>query len=454
MVMSEGLAERPDPVDPDLIARPDVRAFLAARDIGALYRVLSENGWSQRRIAKATRTQQPEISEIVKGRKVIGYDVLVRIAEGLGIPRELMGLSFGAYADEVTTVEPPKGVDENVLRRHFEHLLALGAVATFGTQIERIGELAPGLAAPSGPVDLPSRIGAVDVAAIRRHTEHLRILARTYGGQARAAVALTEWADQWLTVDASDTARRALLAGLSDLHTIAAWCCHDIGAVARSHYHFGRAMELATDAGDAYRAAYAMRHAGRMLIDRSHPNNALKLLQLGALRLSDAPRDNPRVPVLRSELSAVSAYALAKLDPAANQGQSRSKLAKARDEWEPPSAHARADMDLTTAQTLLQLGQLDAAKAAVATSIQTWKQGTDRREGVVADITLARLHVQAGDRDGLPLAAAAIDDAARLRSSLARELWLTSLADVLDSRTGSDAQGLARRAREVAATPA
>ncbi|MBV9160712.1 MAG: transcriptional regulator, partial [Pseudonocardiales bacterium] len=62
--MSEEPAERPDPVDPDLIARPDVRAFLAARDISALYRVLSEHGWSQRRIAKATRTQQPEISEI------------------------------------------------------------------------------------------------------------------------------------------------------------------------------------------------------------------------------------------------------------------------------------------------------------------------------------------------------------------------------------------------------
>ncbi|MBV9164273.1 MAG: helix-turn-helix transcriptional regulator, partial [Pseudonocardiales bacterium] len=148
---------------PDLIARPDVRAFLAARDISALYRVLSEHGWSQRRIAKATRTQQPEISEIVKGRKVIGYDVLVRIAEGLGIPRERMGLSFGAYADELTTAEPPKGVDEDVLRRHFEHLLALGAVATFGTQIERIGELAPGLAASGGPVDLPSRTGTVDV---------------------------------------------------------------------------------------------------------------------------------------------------------------------------------------------------------------------------------------------------------------------------------------------------
>ncbi|MBV8540853.1 MAG: helix-turn-helix transcriptional regulator [Pseudonocardiales bacterium] len=452
--MSDEPTERPDPVDPDLIDRPDVRGLLAAHEIGAFHRVLNENGWSQRRIAGATGVKHSEISEILKGRRVVGYDVLVRIAGSLGISRERMGLSFGAYAEEVTTATPPERVDEDVLRRHFQHLLALSAAAACGGETTRIGELATGLTAPSAPVDLPSRIGAADVAAIRSQTGHLRILARTYGGQARAAAVLTESADQWLTVDASDAARRALLAELSELHTITAWCCHDVGAVARSHYHFGRAVELAIDAGDAYRAADAMRNAGSMLTDRSQPNNALKLLQLAGLQLSAAPRDDPRVPVLRSWLAVVSAYALARLEPKVCQGQARSSLAKARDGWEPPSAHARADMDLITALTLLHLGRLDSAEAAVTTSIQTWKRGTDRREGVVADITLARLHVQASDRDGLPLAAAAIDDAARLRSGLARELHLTSLADALGSRPGSDAQSLAHRAREVATTRA
>jgi hypothetical protein len=35
------------PVDPALLARPDVRAALTGHDIGALFRVLNENGWSQ-----------------------------------------------------------------------------------------------------------------------------------------------------------------------------------------------------------------------------------------------------------------------------------------------------------------------------------------------------------------------------------------------------------------------
>jgi hypothetical protein len=67
------------------------------------------------------------------------YRLLERIADGLGIPRELMGLSWWAadgsyagqdetYAGEVTVAETPEGVSADMLRRH---VLALGATAAF-----------------------------------------------------------------------------------------------------------------------------------------------------------------------------------------------------------------------------------------------------------------------------------------------------------------------------------
>jgi hypothetical protein len=38
---------------------------------------------------------QSEVSEIIRGRRqVAGYDVLVRIADGLGVPRSWMGLTY------------------------------------------------------------------------------------------------------------------------------------------------------------------------------------------------------------------------------------------------------------------------------------------------------------------------------------------------------------------------
>lgn len=48
---------------------------------------------SQRQIAQLTGQSQSEVSEILKGRRVMAYVVLVRIAEGLGVPRAWMGLT-------------------------------------------------------------------------------------------------------------------------------------------------------------------------------------------------------------------------------------------------------------------------------------------------------------------------------------------------------------------------
>ena len=74
-------------IDPALYRRDDVRPVLAERDIAALYLILKDEGVTQRQIAELTGQSQSEVSEILKGRKVLSYDLLVRIAVGLGIPR-------------------------------------------------------------------------------------------------------------------------------------------------------------------------------------------------------------------------------------------------------------------------------------------------------------------------------------------------------------------------------
>jgi len=81
-------------LDPETWDPPEIRAVLAVRDITGLYRLLQRYGFSQQRIAAMTGQSQPEVSAIMHGRRVMAYDVLVRIADGLGIPRGLMGLAF------------------------------------------------------------------------------------------------------------------------------------------------------------------------------------------------------------------------------------------------------------------------------------------------------------------------------------------------------------------------
>lgn len=73
--------------------RPDMRDALARRDIGAAYRIMGRHGISQRKIAAATGQSQSEVSEILSGWQVVSYDVLARIAEGLGLAPERLGLT-------------------------------------------------------------------------------------------------------------------------------------------------------------------------------------------------------------------------------------------------------------------------------------------------------------------------------------------------------------------------
>lgn len=83
-------------------------------------------------------------------------------------------------------------------------------------------------------------------------------------------------------------------------------------------------------------------------------------------------------------------------------------------------------MDLVTGLTHLHLGQFDTAQSALAVSARTFAQGTDGREGVVADTTLAQVHVQVGDSQGLTMAREAITAVSATKSANAHPSRRTS----------------------------
>jgi len=217
-------AVRTPPIDP-LYRREDVRRVLAGRDITALYRILRDAGFTQRRIAESTGQSQSEVSEILKGRRVLAYNLLVRIVQGLGIPRELMGLGYGergAYDGGVTLARPRDGVDEDMQRRD---LLAVGTLATLGFVPSFAALLDP--SAPPGDVPLPSRLGASDVAEIRTRTQQLRTTAQVEGGQARAASAAAASYRRLTMVPATEQVVHSLGSALAELDELAGWCCFD-----------------------------------------------------------------------------------------------------------------------------------------------------------------------------------------------------------------------------------
>lgn len=111
-------------IDPAVWEGPSMRAALRNRDVGEIYRLLKRHGVSQRRIGALTGQTQPEVSEISKGRQVMAYDLLARIADGLGMASDELGRDTGrdtptwlSFMDS-TEVEAASGMTYNSLADH------------------------------------------------------------------------------------------------------------------------------------------------------------------------------------------------------------------------------------------------------------------------------------------------------------------------------------------------
>jgi hypothetical protein len=93
--------------DPAVWEEAVMRRALTTHDIATVYRLLGRLGFSQQRIAELTGQGQSEVSAVLHGRRVVSYQVLSRIADGLGIPRGYLGLSWCTCSAGATP--PPAG---------------------------------------------------------------------------------------------------------------------------------------------------------------------------------------------------------------------------------------------------------------------------------------------------------------------------------------------------------
>jgi transcriptional regulator with XRE-family HTH domain/tetratricopeptide (TPR) repeat protein len=267
---------------------PEMKQILADRDIAAVYRQLRRVGISQRHIAAMTGQSQSEVSEILKGRQVMAYDVLARIADGLGIPRGYMGLAY----DPVTAtsmVGPPDNAlseeDEAVKRRK---LLAHGAAVMFGTAV--LGADRDEWLPSPAQTPTPSNIGLSDVKQVEAATRAMRALDHQFGGGTcrDAVVAQLSWAERLLGASGKEEVRQRLFRALGDLQNLAGWATFDVGLVDSSRSHYATALEYAKQANDSDLLSNIMYRIGRLYLDQREPSDALKWFQLGQLAAQDA----------------------------------------------------------------------------------------------------------------------------------------------------------------------
>ncbi|MFD0597329.1 hypothetical protein ACFQZ4_37790 [Catellatospora coxensis] len=101
-------------IDPAWWRDPGMAERLHRQDIAAVFRVLKKHGWSNTRIAAVTGLGTPRVGDILAERHLVRtYDVLVRIADGLGIERGLMGLAYTAETSNTQQAPSTEGVSRS-----------------------------------------------------------------------------------------------------------------------------------------------------------------------------------------------------------------------------------------------------------------------------------------------------------------------------------------------------
>ncbi|MEV8509697.1 helix-turn-helix transcriptional regulator [Actinoplanes sp. NPDC051475] len=323
------------PVDPSVWRERPMRLALARRDLGAVFRLLSRRGVTQRQIATLTGQAQSEISEILSGRQVMAYELLTRIADGLGIPHGYLGLSYDPETSAILAAAAggcPEGDDVDTTRE----LIAHAAQVTMGAarfDVEHWSSLVPQEQTPGR-----RRIDTVDVEQLEGITQVLRALdARNGGGSCRDAVlAQVAWAQRGLLgAECTDDVDRRRHLAIADLHNLAGWVSFDIGLYSSANRHYQRALEQASHAKDASLVANILYRMGRLhlhLVDTvpsaeraTQARLALKLFQLGQIAAQESGCEVTVAMLCTNEAAAYAALG--------DERQTLRSLGRAQDEF-------------------------------------------------------------------------------------------------------------------------
>lgn len=416
----------------DLLATPAARHALAARDIATVYELLKQAGVSQRQIATMTGQSQSEVSEILRGRQVQGYDVLLRICEGLDVPREWMGLAYSGE-DEAAGypgVTAPEELDEDVIRRRF---LGLGSLTVLGQVI--LGE--PGIIPNPGnvPTPLPERVGFADVNQFITGTAQLRALDRQYGGAGvyKAIATYARRGERLLPLTTSDEAHKKLAAAIADTHMLAGWASFDAGTPGKGRDHFDRALTFCTSAKDTSVTATVLYTVARMEIDSGAPNEGLKHLQIAHVGLGQ------QNSVIRSFIAADIGRAYAAMG---YEDQARDAIK--RTAYELPGEHNAADLMGITSATQASLGDYDNAAATLHDLLPKRKE-TAARGAAGELVRLSTVCIEAGEVDkGLAAGKRALLTVNSVPGSARTVQRLVPLRDAAAKRKDSGCQDFAR----------
>ncbi|MHB6904868.1 helix-turn-helix domain-containing protein [Streptomyces sp. DB-54] len=466
------------PLGPDVLEREDLRRALEEHDFAAAFSLIKKwAGLSQNKIASACDLTPGKVSNIISGRhNVTSISVIRRIADGLGIPGTLLGLSPRPWEQEAQhpgspTVEERQPSEEVPWRPDAtvglaDHLTrsdlvmnrraatrALSAVAVTGTALLDALE---GWLQPASADSRPrrrGRLGERDLDALEATARAFRSWDHQYGGGLRCKAILGQLSEVTAALEEHQKGyiERRLYGVMAQLAGSAATMAWDSGQQRRAQDYYRVALRSAHAAGDARFGANVLAGMARQMLYVNRPQDALELVRLAqdGVRTTAGPR-------LRAMLHTREAWAYAAMGRHAAfhraTRQAEETLTSASTEEEPYwiGYFDSAELAGVTGGRLLDLARTDpqqhAPTAASAIRAALDQRGPEASRSHALDwIGLAECSFLVGDVAGAAettrhaVGAAALTQSGRVRQQLAQLYPYT---------VGRDVPGPLREARD------
>ncbi|MFE4633127.1 helix-turn-helix domain-containing protein [Streptomyces sp. NPDC056773] len=414
----------------ELLARDDLRLALVEHDFAAAFRLIKKyGGLSQNRIASACQLTPGKVSTITSGsQKVVSFDVIARIADGLGIPGHFVGLAARPWEGRPSPPPEPvhnspvvddlpwhpevtaalaaqlTGTDLAMDRRTAARLIATAALT--GTAL--LDPLEGWLAEPARADERrpPGRLGTHDVAQLEQTAVAFRRWDHQFGGGLRSKAVLGQLNDTAAALEEhqSHEVEKRLYRVMAQLSGTAATMSWDSGHQRRAQDYYRLALRAAHAGGDIPFGANVLAGMARQMLYTDRPTDALELIRLA----QDGSRSmsGPRV---RAMLHTREAWAYAAMGRVAAfrraTGQAEEALGAAGPQKDEPhwiSYFDQAELAGVTGGRLLDLARADPRSHAetAAEHIRTAlnSRGTEASRSHALDrIGLAESRFLAGD---------------------------------------------------------
>jgi len=259
------------------------------------------------------------------------------------------------------------------------------------------------VAEPSTP--LPERIGLIDAEHVEATTQALRALDSQYGGGAvrEAALAHLKWAVA-LAAAAHGEVQQRLHVAVADLHNFIGWTAFDLRLDDAARHHLLRALERSRYIGHHALSADVLYRMGRLHLHGGHPDEALKLFQLGQIAAQDSG-----LPQAVAILCANEAWAYAEMgdsvQAAQSLGRAEDELARANAGRCPPWFRFFGPSELVSLRAMVHTSLSASRSDHIQIALDTLggslaERGPSHARSRAFDLTaLATVHLRAGDLD-------------------------------------------------------